>query len=230
MKRTYFYLIIILAAVFLFASSSTGQIQKLSTPTKKVKTKRGIVFEKSPRPSPSQNNRSRLSERQGVARPAPLSPNMRAGLIREARTAAGMSAAVILKSLASPPVQIILTPDAPMRNRCDFSVWTGSHYPSGKGAIITKDCPYAVGHAGRSGKFFLNFWTRPGKSYFLDIAVSPGGEWYFVGGVNAKITAVNGHLIVGFQANSSATEIEFYKPRGSCGSFYFYRAELTQID
>jgi len=229
MKKSCIYLVFLLAAVFFFTSSSTGQMQrKRATALKRVPKSHRIVFEKAPKRSLATINKARLSEHKGVARPAPLSVQKRTGLIREFRMAAGMTAADMALVMPSPPIQVVLTPDAPIKNRCDFSVWKGSHYPSGKGAVETKACPYAVGHASRSGKFFLNFWTRPNKSYFLDISVSPAGQWYLAGGVNGMLIPEDGHLTVGFKANSASTEIEFYKTSGN--NFFFYRAELTQID
>jgi len=234
MKKSCVSLSLLIAAVFLFTSLSPAQKllrkKRPATPQKMVLPHR-VVFEKAPKLNLATINKARLSEHMGVALPAPLPATKRAGLINKFRRAAGMSAANINLTEPSPPVQVVLTPAAPMKDRCDFSVWIGSHYPSGKGAVITKACPYAVGHGHKNGRFFLNFWTQPGKSYFLDISVSPAGTWNFSGGINGTLLPVDGHLTAGFRANNTTTEIQFYRPAGGGESnFYFYRAELTQID
>ncbi|MCP4601773.1 MAG: hypothetical protein GY847_14870 [Proteobacteria bacterium] len=216
MKKTCFDTVLLLAAGLLFSSSSTGQTRSVSTSTTTVKTKSGIVLEKAPTNISSPSN---LSEAQAGPRPAPLPAGTRAGFIREIRTAVGVS-----KSIATPPVQISLTPDAPAKNRCYFSIQRGNFYPKIPVATINGTSP---------GLFYIRFWTRPGKSYFLDISVhSPSsGDWIFNGGVNASVTPVNGHLIAGFVADSDSTLISFKKTQiGRSETIAFYKAELTQVD
>ncbi|MBP1599671.1 MAG: hypothetical protein H6Q05_5048 [Acidobacteria bacterium] len=74
------------------------------------------------------------------------------------------------------------------------------------------------------GNLFFTFETVPGKTYMLDLFVSPEKD-YGVGGLfNGVVRPQNGHILVGFTANASFSQLQVER------QFFFYRCELTQVN
>ena len=209
---------ILLFSLLVITSLSTVQAQ-LKTPTTTKIASPQLLFEKAPKTISLTSS----TEDSGGTQPVPLTAYERKDAIRRCRIASGMSTAAINAAPPSPPVNVVLTPDVPVRSGCHFSMYYGIFRPWDDHMHAT------IIH--RFGGFFrLIFWTQPGKSYFLDISANPVGRdhtWVLEGGINGSLTDTNGHLITGFTADSNYVTIDFYnRSRNSV----FYRAELTQIN
>jgi hypothetical protein len=140
--------------------------------------------------------------------PAALAPQVRQATYNQIRAAAGLAqtppAAVV-------PARVTLTPEAPKSGNSYYILYNGYNFPD---SLYT----YAV------EKLIFSFETVPGKTYMVDLFVSPQKEYGFAGLFNGVVTPQNGHILVGFTANASVSHLHVYR------KFYFYRCELTLVN
>ena len=151
--------------------------------------------------------------------PAALASQARQATYNQIRAAAGLAqtppAAVV-------PARVILTPEAPKSGRSYYALYDGSNYPNWLDAMagMMQSTPFTY----VVGNLFFTFETVPGKTYMLDLFVSPEKD-YGVGGLfNGVVRPQNGHILVGFTANASFSQLQVER------QFFFYRCELTQVN
>jgi hypothetical protein len=151
--------------------------------------------------------------------PAPLPAGARQASYNQIRVAAGL---VQVTTTAVVPAHVTLTPEAPKSGHNSYAVFNGHNFPDPSqwkfGPAQTMPMSYA------SGSMYFNFDTIPGKTYMVDLYVSPQKNYYLQGAFNGTVTPQNGHIIVGFTANARESQLKV----GSY--FYFYRCEITLVN
>jgi hypothetical protein len=151
--------------------------------------------------------------------PPPLPAGARQATYNQIRAAAGL---VQVTTTAVVPAQVTLTPEAPKSGRNSYAVYDGHNYPDpGQWKFYpAQTLPFAYT---RNGLYFI-FDTIPGKTYMVDLTVTPQKEYYLQGAFTGKVTPQNGHILVGFTANARESQLRV----GSY--FYFYRCEITLVN
>lgn len=150
--------------------------------------------------------------------PPPLPAGARQASYNQIRAAAGL----VQATTAVVPAHVILTPEAPKSGRNSYAVYDGHNYPDPSLWKFNpaQTLPFAYT---RNGLYF-SFDTIPGKTYMVDLYVTPQKEYFLQGAFTGKVTPQNGHILVGFTANARESQLRV----GSY--FYFYRCEITLVN
>lgn len=165
-----------------------------------------------------------------VHKPSRLPPKVRKQAIEDIRSAAGVKK----RDLPSePPVEISLTPLTPKSGNSWYNMTRGWSYPAGTGMNKTPFSAIAGVSANEPyySYFLFYFETEQQKTYMLDCAVSSrdkGARWLLGGAFAGEIMAQQGHLIIGFVADSPATNLTMSIVGSQVG--YLYGCELTQVN
>jgi hypothetical protein len=140
--------------------------------------------------------------------PAPLPAPSRQASYNQIRAAAGLMQAT---TAVVTPAHVILTPASPKSGNSYYILYNGHNFPN-------TPFTYAV------EALIFSFETVPGKTYMVDLFVSPPKEYGFAGLFNGVVRPQNGHILVGFTANASFSHLQVDR------QFWFYRCELTQVN
>lgn len=151
--------------------------------------------------------------------PVALAPQARQATYNQIRAAAGLAqtppAAVV-------PARVTLTPEAPKSGRSHYSLYNGHNYPNWLEAMagMMQSTPFTYA----AGYLSFTFETVPGKTYMVDLFVSPEKDYGLAGLFSGVVRPQNGHILVGFTANTNVSQLQVDR------QFYFYRCELTQVN
>lgn len=151
--------------------------------------------------------------------PAALAPQARQTTYNQIRAAAGLAQA---PPAAVVPARVTLTPEAPKSGQSYYSLSNGHNYPNWLEAMARMGQSTPVTYA--AGYLTFTFETVPGKTYMLDLFVSPEKDYGLAGLFSGVVRPQNGHIIVGFTANANLSVLQVDR------QFYFYRCELTQVN
>ncbi len=252
MKKTSFYLILLLAAVFLFTSSSYGQTKK-SPPNKKLNVKKRSSAPKvtfSNRPRPVKKKKSYKIRQPSRVR-LKLSKSQRVAAIKEARRLAR-----IPRNLPpSPPVVITLTPARPRYSRSYIKTLDAATMVCGtldngevhgrrdiSNGYIFLSIPQSRSQGDDEIELVLE--TIKGKTYLLDITavLTHPDQWprWTVSGTGISLIEqkpIDDHILIAFKAQRRVTHVWLKTllaegPTHSDGTDggWFYQAQLTPID
>jgi hypothetical protein len=150
--------------------------------------------------------------------PAPLPAPSRQASYNQIRAAAGLMQAT---TAVVAPAHVILTPDAPKSGQSSYALYNGYNYPDPR--VLTNGPPEIMPITYSTNHLTFTFDTIPGKTYMVDLFVSPQKMYTLQGAFTGTVAPQNGHLIIGFTANSRVSQLRVLS------GFYFFRCELTQV-
>ncbi|MCK7504087.1 MAG: hypothetical protein MZV70_08250 [Desulfobacterales bacterium] len=116
---------------------------------------------------------------------------------------------------------MILTPGAPKSGQSYYNIIGGWNLPAA--------APSGVSWIFANKAIGFSFATIPGKIYMVDLSVHSFNQLINVSGAyNGSASPVDGHIFVGFSANS--LESWLILTANSNSDLCFYRCELTQVN
>jgi hypothetical protein len=148
--------------------------------------------------------------------PAALAPQARMAAFNQTRTAAGLSQS---PPAAIAPARVVLTPEAPKSGRSHYAIYQGSNYPD---PYLSMGFPTPFTYV--AGYLLFTFETIPGKTYMVDLYVSPHKDYGVAGLFSGIVRPQDGHILVGFTANAALSVLQVDR------QFTFYRCELTLVN
>ncbi len=166
--------------------------------------------------------------------PKPLKKSIRKKKIAQIRSIVRVSKGKT-PTLPDPPAEVVLTAGNSRVGRSYMSVSDGSTVFSPSNL----DGALAIKLNDENSYITLNFATQPGRTYMLDCFVSrtpvSRTSWKLRGGITGQLTpnatdTNGGHLIAGFVANRSVTQIEIKVSGHAIGTRKLYSAHLTRLD
>lgn len=151
--------------------------------------------------------------------PAALAPQVRQATYNQIRAAAGLMQAT---TAVVAPAHVILTPDRPRSGQSSYALYNGYNYPDPR--VLTNGPTESMPITYSTNHLTFTFDTIPGKTYMVDLFVDPQKMYTLQGAFTGTVAPQNGHLIIGFTANSRVSQLRVLS------GFYFYRCELTQVN
>ena len=159
-------------------------------------------------------------------KPSSLSVKDKAATVRRVRTLAGVKKSNLQ---AAPPVMITLSPDALTQGKSWLGMLKGAIRPK----VSDKETSYmSIGP--KDGVILLHFEpVSSGSPYLLDCAVAsyPAGKmiWEVHGAFNGVVEDQEGHLLIGFIAAGSTSNLTVSKHDGNVVG-HLFKCELTRVD